>query len=198
MLIPVLMQPIAVLALSHYSHDSIVIVSVVSILILFVFVALSKYNSRSQILYYWVASSITYVIIVFQNIVVPLSEIESKENFVLVLLTRNVSDQINRHGNTFSNGVVTETCPVCRVKVTPRSYHCRVCQICVAKYDYHCYWLNCCIGESNQHFFVVGIMFSVLALGYASLLILTTICQPDFVFGILLPKDCTDVSATLG
>lgn len=208
MLIPVLTQPIVVFAFSYYSCDNIAIVAAVSSLILLIFVFLTKYDSRSQILYYWITSSITYVIIVFQNIVVPLSEIERKENFVLALLvafslyflylTKNVPEELNRHGNPFSNGVVTETCPVCRIKVTPRSYHCRVCQICVSKYDYHCYWLSCCIGENNQHFFVVGIIFGMLALGYASLLILTTICQPDFVFGILLPKDCTDVSATLG
>lgn len=210
MLAAAILQPVLALTLSMFSYKVIImlIFFILNALVLVSFY-FAHQNSRSQILYYWTVSSVTYSIIILENSVVSLSEITFWENFVIVVLaigsiyyfylvkthsTHNPSLE-NPNGELLGNGAANDSiCPVCGIKVYPRNCHCHICQSCIPKYDFHCFWLNCCVGETNQHYFVVGLLFGLSAFLYGSLLILTTICRPEFRFGILVPEDCSAVT----
>lgn len=210
MLLSTILQPLTAFILASYFSNLTLYTSLLVIAYVVLCFNFTKRNSRSHILYYWMASSITYSFILFQSIIVPLAEIQVIENFFLIIFTiislyffyltktylSNNNNAVEyQNGELVGNGVANESiCPVCRIKVYPRNYHCHICQNCIPTYDYHCFWLNCCIGGANHSFFMVGLLFGALSLGYASLLILTTICQPVFKFGVLLPDDCTEIS----
>lgn len=211
-LLPTILQPLIAYTIVHYFSSLTLFISFIVLFYVLLSYHFTKKNSRSHFLYYWIASSITYSFILFQGIIVPLAEIKIIENFFLIIftiisiyyfyLTKVHSNRNNvieyQNGELIGNGVANESiCPVCRIKIYPRNYHCHICQNCVPAYDYHCFWLNCCIGGNNHSLFMAGLFFGAITLIYASLLILTTICQPTFIFGILLPDNCTEVAGNV-
>ncbi|KAK6620951.1 hypothetical protein RUM43_011250 [Polyplax serrata] len=154
--------------------------------------------------------SLSYTFIFFELIIVPLSEITPEENYLLMFFsgtsliflyfTTNVNapNTVDLAGEHLLNkNGSASICPACKLKMEPRNFHCKICMECIPKYDHHSYWLNCCIGGKNFHCYLAGIFFGVFALAFASLLILTTICTPEYVFGILVPEDCTDVCSNI-
>lgn len=213
---PAIIQPLIILFSAYVIPNSILLISATLAIALITSMYLAKNELRSHFLYYWTVLSMSYTIIVFEFVIVPLAEISPNENYFLILFTvltlfflylTTISSSIssssdkeenNAYGESLLNGNSSiSICPACRIKMDPRNYHCNICQECIPKYDHHSYWLNCCIGDSNFHYYVAGVFFGVFALAYASLLILTTICSPDFFWGILLPEDCTDVCSNI-
>lgn len=205
MIIPVIMQPLLVLLITCFSCVTF-LVTLHVLGYLFLSYHFSKKNIANPTLCYWIVCSLTYVTVVMENYVVPFMEIERAEHFIYVTLSLIAlgclvsskalgtpaegtwsSDTIENKFGTF------HACPICRLKHSDRSYHCHVCQVCTPRYEYHCFWLDCCIGQKNLHFYLLGLFFGSLALAYTSHLTLTTICRPDYEFGILVPKDCSDV-----
>ncbi|XP_053677362.1 palmitoyltransferase ZDHHC23-B [Anopheles nili] len=89
-------------------------------------------------------------------------------------------------------------CQLCRKYVPPRAYHCKVCSSCVVKQDHHNVWLNCCIGKSNHRLYLLGCIFTLLALLLFANLALTAVCHPTPIFSVygvivMMPDDCTDI-----
>ncbi|XP_058058469.1 palmitoyltransferase ZDHHC23-B isoform X2 [Anopheles bellator] len=89
-------------------------------------------------------------------------------------------------------------CQLCRKYVPPRTYHCKVCASCVLKQDHHNVWLNCCIGKANHRLYVLGCLFTLLALLLFANLALTAVCHPIPIFTVygvivMMPDDCADI-----
>ncbi|KAK6641868.1 hypothetical protein RUM44_013586 [Polyplax serrata] len=206
----VLVQPLVVILIRFVLPDSIFFISFVLAIVLLTSVQFAKNEKRSQFLYYWTVMSLSYTFIFFELIIVPLSEITPEENYLLMFFSGtsliflyfttnvnapNTGDLAGEH--LLNKNGSASICPACKLKMEPRNFHCKICMECIPKYDHHSYWLNCCIGGKNFHCYLAGIFFGVFALAFASLLILTTICTPEYVFGILVPEDCTDVCSNI-
>lgn len=96
------------------------------------------------------------------------------------------------------NSGQTNFCATCRKCVPASAAHCAVCRGCIKRHDHHSYWLNCCIGENNHRFYIVGLIFGILALLLGADLTLTAVCHPFIAANILglqilLPDDCSEV-----
>ncbi|KAL9890115.1 palmitoyltransferase ZDHHC23-B [Glossina fuscipes] len=97
-----------------------------------------------------------------------------------------------------STAVDSSMCNTCHKYVPARTVHCQVCGACILRRDHHSYWLNCCIGQWNHMYYLLGLIFGILALLLCANLTLTAVCHPFLVvrlFGVavMLPDDCTEV-----
>lgn len=54
-------------------------------------------------------------------------------------------------------------CEKCESYAPPRSWHCVVCKTCILKRDHHSMFTACCIGHRNHRFFMVLLMYVVIA-----------------------------------
>mgnify|MGYP002715743629 CR=1 FL=1 len=213
MIAPVILQPMLIGLITNLMPNDVKYIALYLSIVLAIIIKIPADNLSPYFLHYWTVTSITYIIIVFEFTIVPLAEILPEENFFLVLFTvlslfflnltvinksKSVKGDDVEKLNVYSNGNgVGSMCQTCKIKLEFKNYHCGICKECIFNYNHHCYWLNCCIGESNYHYYFAGIFFGVFAMSYASLLILTTICSPDYYFGILLPENCTDVCGAI-
>ena len=62
-----------------------------------------------------------------------------------------------------SKGDVHAMCRICRAYKPPFSHHCRICNRCVSRMDHHCPWMNNCIGAANMKFFILFLIYTLLA-----------------------------------
>jgi len=60
----------------------------------------------------------------------------------------------------------TRFCAHCQAYKPLRTHHCRQCNTCTLKMDHHCPWVNNCVGFRNYKFFMIMLIYSVLALWF--------------------------------
>uniref|UniRef100_A0A182JFF2 Palmitoyltransferase n=1 Tax=Anopheles atroparvus TaxID=41427 RepID=A0A182JFF2_ANOAO len=101
-------------------------------------------------------------------------------------------------GGSVGDGGSRLACQQCRKYVPPRAYHCKVCSCCVQRQDHHNVWLNCCVGKANHRLYLLGCIFTLLALLLFANLALTAVCHPTPIFNVygvivMMPDDCTDM-----
>ncbi|KAG9142586.1 hypothetical protein Leryth_011675 [Lithospermum erythrorhizon] len=63
-------------------------------------------------------------------------------------------------------------CQKCSHYKPPRAHHCRICNRCVLRMDHHCIWLNNCVGHANYKFFLIFVMYAVIACIYSLVLLI--------------------------
>mmetsp|Transcript_142107 Transcript_142107/g.441905 ORF Transcript_142107/g.441905 Transcript_142107/m.441905 type:complete len:419 (+) Transcript_142107:76-1332(+) len=59
-------------------------------------------------------------------------------------------------------GVAT-FCKRCSIARPERSHHCNACGRCVMRMDHHCPWINNCVGFMNHKFFLLLVVYAVVA-----------------------------------
>ncbi|XP_050501073.1 probable palmitoyltransferase ZDHHC24 [Diabrotica virgifera virgifera] len=59
-------------------------------------------------------------------------------------------------------------CSVCESLAPPRSWHCSVCNVCILKRDHHCMFTSYCVGLENHRYFMVFLLYMLIATLYAS------------------------------
>ena len=73
-------------------------------------------------------------------------------------------------------------CEKCDANVPPRSHHCKICDVCVLKRDHHCWFAGYCIGHDNQRYYIVMVVYMVLAGIYCN------VFNADFVANVKFPN----------
>lgn len=54
-------------------------------------------------------------------------------------------------------------CKWCTKFKPDRCHHCRVCRVCVLRMDHHCPWIYNCVGFHNHKYFILLVMYALLA-----------------------------------
>lgn len=57
-------------------------------------------------------------------------------------------------------------CNHCNQNKPERTHHCRQCNACTLRMDHHCPWVNNCVGFYNYKYFMIMLIYSVLALWF--------------------------------
>lgn len=54
-------------------------------------------------------------------------------------------------------------CDVCKLPKPFNTHHCSFCNKCVINLDHHCPWINNCVGFNNLRFFLLFLLYTLLA-----------------------------------
>ncbi|XP_076046849.1 zinc finger DHHC-type palmitoyltransferase GABPI isoform X2 [Oratosquilla oratoria] len=166
---------------------------------------------RSQFYLSWLIVSCASLFIVYNTQVITWLEITPHENLAFLsfaiiacsslFIVKRISCQgFERFAqsedgdeDTIESGA-WRFCGQCQYMVPREASHCSSCSSCYIHRDHHCLWLNVCISSVNDRWFLVGMLFALIALIYGSHLTYTTICNPTLLdlsyITILMPSTC--------
>eukprot|EP00742_Colponemidia_sp_Colp-10_P004940 GILJ01005276.1.p1 GENE.GILJ01005276.1~~GILJ01005276.1.p1 ORF type:complete len:297 (+),score=22.94 GILJ01005276.1:41-931(+) len=82
-------------------------------------------------------------------------------------------------------------CKKCRCPKPERAHHCSSCDRCILRMDHHCPWVGNCVGFSNHKFFLLFLLYALLACAFISA------CLGPLFLADLNPKT-THTSAAVG
>ena len=96
------------------------------------------------------------------------------------------------HSNTKYHGSLScmrVTCPTWHLPLVVVSSHVKIHHVTSNVWRFR---LDFCVGPHNYKFYFLGSVFTCASLVYGANLTLTCVCNPKYVFGILIPDDCDD------
>ncbi|XP_026315641.1 palmitoyltransferase ZDHHC23 isoform X2 [Hyposmocoma kahamanoa] len=154
-------------------------------------------KNRSPFFFSWTLSSMLYMYLVYQLVVVKFFQITIIENFVFVTLVACTCylfykmKAIADHELTGSSKG-KEYSPV----LTADSQYCQICQIEVNERLFHSIWWDCCVFRPNYKYFLFAQICAFATIVVGTNYGLTTACHPFMSFGsIVLPENCDHVYA---
>ncbi|XP_050526471.1 palmitoyltransferase ZDHHC23-B-like isoform X2 [Daktulosphaira vitifoliae] len=215
--IPLIFFPLTLYIAALGFWQTVILFPLVTLILYFVHISIKKYKCPTKFFYVWTLVSAFLVFIIFQLLVVPMLDINTNENIIILVIMAATAwcfytskkYAINSHikqdfemttsHDTSENAILLNetndtSCEICRQIVPSRTYHCFICKTCIRYQHVHSYWIDCCIGKYNRKPYIAGLILGTIMLAFLSNLILTTLCHPFNVFAtIMLPDDCSDV-----
>nr|CCC93296.1 conserved hypothetical protein [Trypanosoma congolense IL3000] len=88
--------------------------------------------------------------------------------------TKRIADQQKALAPATANYLLEKPgryCAQCERYKAPREYHCKFCQSCIPKMDHHCPWINNCVQAENQRYFVLMLLYLMVACGFIMMLL---------------------------
>lgn len=73
------------------------------------------------------------------------------------------AETVERQAAEMKSSGGVRVCKWCALPKPDRTHHCRVCRSCVLRMDHHCPWLANCVGWGNHKYFMLLLLYGVLA-----------------------------------
>ena len=157
----------------YYSFGTILYLLIYGIS--FMIFVISKQESISKKVAYFILYSIYLIIVIFFCLVcaftdpgaIPINSLTANELKNANCCSNNRVFYINgiRHRKRF--------CYTCQIIRPIGSSHCKTCNICVEKFDHHCPWVGNCIGKNNYKYFFI---FLILLNSFFIVTLISSLC----------------------